>query len=50
MKSELICFNAACRASYPVTSPIYNCPACGGLLEAAYPGLKLDAAVLKQVS
>ncbi|BDC50425.1 threonine synthase [Bryobacterales bacterium F-183] len=34
--SFLRCFNTACAAVYPVTEVIYNCPKCGGLLEAAY--------------
>jgi threonine synthase len=49
MKAELICFNAACRASYAITAPMYNCSACGGLLEAAYPDLKLDPMALKEI-
>jgi threonine synthase len=36
MKSFLVCFSAACRAKYPITEVIYQCPQCGGLLEAAY--------------
>ena len=38
MPAELICFAAECRARYPITEVIYNCPRCGGLLEATYPG------------
>lgn len=37
MAAELICFSPECRARYAVTEVIYNCPRCGGLLEAAYP-------------
>src|ERR1051326_1323485 len=33
MHSELICFEQSCRARYPITEVIYNCPKCGGLLE-----------------
>jgi threonine synthase len=36
MKSELICINTACRARYAITDVIYNCPKCGGLLEAGF--------------
>jgi threonine synthase len=36
MHSFLVCFRAACRAKYPITDVIYQCPKCGGLLEAAY--------------
>ncbi|HWR50999.1 MAG TPA: threonine synthase [Bryobacteraceae bacterium] len=38
MAAELICFSPECRARYAVTDIIYNCPRCGGLLEATYPG------------
>jgi len=36
MRAELICFEEDCRARFPITEVIYNCPKCGGLLEAAY--------------
>jgi threonine synthase len=36
MISELACFEERCRARYPITEVIYNCPQCGGLLEAVY--------------
>ena len=49
MSAELVCFEPKCRAPYPVTEVIYNCPRCGGLLEAAYPDWKLDAAQVKSV-
>lgn len=45
--SELICFNSSCRARYPVTEVIYNCPACGGLLEATHDFTGLNADMLK---
>jgi len=48
MNPELICFEAACRARFPVTDVIYNCPKCGGLLEVTYSGTKEDTAGLKQ--
>lgn len=37
MAAELVCFAEECRARYPITEVIYNCPRCGGLLETAYP-------------
>ena len=37
MPAELVCIAERCRARYPITQVIYNCPRCGGLLEAAYP-------------
>lgn len=36
MQAELICFESACRARYAITDVLYNCPKCGGLLEATY--------------
>lgn len=48
MPAQLTCFESSCRSSYPITEVIYNCPKCGGLLEATYPDLKLNAAELKQ--
>jgi threonine synthase len=47
MPAELICFEERCRARFPITDAIYNCPHCGGLLEATYP--PLDARPLKRV-
>jgi len=37
MKAELACFEERCRARFPITEILYNCPRCGGLLEAVYP-------------
>ncbi len=36
MPAELICFEHRCRARFPITEVIYNCPRCGGLLEVTY--------------
>lgn len=49
MPAELLCIRAGCAARFPVTEVIYNCPKCGGLLEADYPGWKLDPAALKSL-
>jgi threonine synthase len=49
MPAELVCFEPSCRARFPVTEVIYNCPRCGGLLEADYPDWKFDPAQLKTV-
>jgi threonine synthase len=49
MSAELVCFEPKCRARYPITEVIYNCPRCNGLLEAAYPDRSFDAAELKKV-
>lgn len=48
MPAELVCFEPKCRARFPVTEVIYNCPRCGGLLEAAYPSERHDPADLKR--
>ncbi|MCC6341601.1 MAG: threonine synthase [Bryobacterales bacterium] len=48
MTAELICFESACRARYAITDVLYNCPKCGGLLEAAYEGPAPDAGQLKK--
>jgi threonine synthase len=34
--AELVCFNEGCRARYAITEVLYNCPQCGGLVEATY--------------
>jgi len=36
MPAELACFEERCRARFPINEVIYNCPKCGGLLEAVY--------------
>src|SRR5215831_9380555 len=36
MPAELACFEERCRARFPITEVLYNCPRCGGLLEAVY--------------
>jgi threonine synthase len=47
MSAELICFSERCRARFPITEPIYNCPKCGSLLEASYSGERTPAPLLK---
>lgn len=49
MPSELVCFNPACRARYAITDVLYNCPSCGGLLEADFDRSAIDAAALKRL-
>lgn len=49
MSATLICFEPKCRATFPITEVLYNCPVCGGLLEAVYPGVAHDPAGLKRV-
>jgi threonine synthase len=48
MSTSLICFEKQCRARFPITEVIYNCPKCGGLLEADYDFSAVDAAALKK--
>src|SRR5690349_21659364 len=36
MPAQLACFEQRCRARFAITDVIYNCPNCGGLLEAVY--------------
>ena len=47
MVAQLACFDNNCRATFPITEVIYNCPRCGGLLEVVYSDQRLDAATLK---
>src|SRR5215469_7261737 len=47
--AELICFDPACRARYPITQVLYNCPQCGSLLEAVYGPLEADADSLRHL-
>lgn len=47
--AELVCFESPCRARYAITDVLYNCPKCGGLMEATYSGTALDADKLKRL-
>ena len=47
MHAELACFEERCRARFPIDEVIYNCPRCGGLLEAVYEGPSQPAAELR---
>src|SRR5713226_2517166 len=47
MSAELVCFSERCRATFPITEPIYNCAGCGSLLETRYCGDHLPAQMLK---
>jgi len=49
MSAELVCFEERCRARFPITEVIYNCPKCGGLLEAGYSDPAAPAADLKKL-
>src|SRR5215469_12771641 len=47
MLAELVCFSERCRAQFPITDLIYNCPQCGSLLEVSYAGEPMPAHMLK---
>jgi threonine synthase len=49
MPAELICFAEKCRSRFPITEVIYNCPHCGGLLEATYDPPEQSALMLKRL-
>jgi threonine synthase len=36
MPAQLACFEERCRARFPISEILYNCPQCGGLLETVY--------------
>lgn len=48
MQAELVCFDARCRARFPIMEVIYSCPRCGALLECVYPGRTADPDALKR--
>jgi threonine synthase len=48
MHPHLACFNAACRARFHIDDVLYNCPTCGGLLEAQYDFSATDPVALKR--
>ncbi len=48
MLAELACFEQKCRARFPITEPIYNCPECGALLEVSFLEERIDAEALKR--
>lgn len=49
LTAALVCFQPNCRARFAITDVIYNCPRCGGLLEAVYSGPAPDAAALRKI-
>ena len=49
MPAELGCIEQRCRARFPITEVLYNCPKCGGLLEAVYGKPALSAQELKSL-
>src|SRR5690348_6733061 len=49
MPAELVCFEEKCRARFPITEVLYNCPTCGGLLEAVYEKPEQSAPMLRRI-
>jgi threonine synthase len=49
MSAQLACFEERCRARFPITEILYNCPQCGGLLETVYPDWPAAPAEWKQL-
>src|SRR6516225_6200923 len=49
MAARLVCFEEKCRAGFPITEVIYNCPKCGGLLETAYEPPEQSAPMLRRL-
>jgi threonine synthase len=48
MRAELVCFQPDCRARYSLDAVLYNCPVCGGLLEASFSDEPVDVAGWKK--
>jgi len=48
MPAELACIAEKCRARFAITDVLYNCPQCGGLLEAVYDPPEQSALMLKR--
>jgi threonine synthase len=48
MQSDLFCIHAACNERYAIDDVLYNCPKCGGLLEARHQFGHPDVNVLKR--
>ncbi len=49
MLAELACFEQNCRAGFPITDTIYNCPICGGLVEARFTEDSIAPEQLKKI-
>ena len=48
VRAELACFESSCRARFPITDILYNCPRCGGLIEVIYSGARPSGAELRE--
>ncbi len=49
VQAELVCFESSCRARFPITDVLYNCPKCGGLIEATYSGPRPSGTELREL-
>src|SRR5437868_3040842 len=49
MSAFLVCFQPHCRSTFPITAVLYNCPACGGLLEVGYDNQNIDPPACKRL-
>jgi threonine synthase len=49
MPAQLACFEERCRARFPITEILYNCPHCGGLLETVYSDWQIAPAAWKSL-
>src|SRR5580698_7521958 len=49
MPASLRCITQSCGEHFGITDVLYNCPKCGGLLEAAYDFSRIDAPALKRL-
>jgi threonine synthase len=49
MPAELVCFEENCRARFAISEVLYNCPRCGGLLEAGYDRPEQSALMLRRL-
>jgi threonine synthase len=47
--AQLKCFDSSCNARFEITDVLYNCPKCGGLLEAVYEKPAQTPAELKKL-
>jgi len=49
VQAELVCFEASCRERFAITDVLYNCPKCGGLIEATYSGARPSAGEMRDL-
>lgn len=49
MAAFLVCFSRDCRAKYPISDALYECPKCGELLEIGYEWEEAEVSTWKQL-